>query len=177
MEQRKHGAEVMVHLATHPPKQYVRGAKSCRTCRYMGWENGYYCFHPNLTSFDRVTGNGRRRAQSAIEECNLHLWEKKHLIPQRLRFWDRGGTPMNKLWGKEVLIMPEFVSTGRSWRERMFSLPWRPWERTKLVRNPALEKGEIFETPGAFHISESHWEKLKQAQWFTSDDTYISGQR
>lgn len=38
-----------------------------------------------------------------------------------------------------IMLGPLHIDVERSWRERWFSLPWRPWKRTKKVRSPNWE--------------------------------------
>ena len=35
--------------------------------------------------------------------------------------------------GYRVVIVPDAQGVRRTWRERLFSLPWRPWASTKVV--------------------------------------------
>jgi hypothetical protein len=49
-----------------------------------------------------------------------------------------GGADMMMFNGCQVLTNPhlldyETVTEIRAWRERLWSWPWRPWQRTKLV--------------------------------------------
>lgn len=45
---------------------------------------------------------------------------------------------LESLWGTHIVTDPHLTKTAvvevrRTWRERLFSRPWRPWERTKFV--------------------------------------------
>ena len=53
----------------------------------------------------------------------------------------------NRLLGKEIIIPKPAITITRSWQERLFSLPWRPWKVTKLINNPALPNPvEVWQT-------------------------------
>lgn len=45
--------------------------------------------------------------------------------------------------GMQVYVHPDFAVVKRSWKERLFSWPWRPWVSTKQIPNPLFgEDGE-----------------------------------
>ncbi len=36
------------------------------------------------------------------------------------------------------IACPEFTTEKRSWKERLFSLPWKPWVKYKLTDHPLV---------------------------------------
>lgn len=63
---------------------------------------------------------------------------------------------MNNFFGKKVIIMNSLYETvpvevQRTWKERLFSLPWTPWKSTKTdyEQKPALYEhdGVIYAHP------------------------------
>ena len=50
----------------------------------------------------------------------------------------------------------------RSWRERLFTRPWRPWVRTKLVPDPVVGPDDIYRIGGTLIVGERAYQKIKQ---------------
>lgn len=57
---------------------------------------------------------------------------------------DRMGieTLSHYMHGLKVIIVPEGWNSPRTWRERLFTRPWRPWQKTKWLPNPARIEGD-----------------------------------
>lgn len=67
--------------------------------------------------------------------------------------------------GFKVVIISDVVEHQRSWRERWFSLPFRPFQRTKMLPNPALpEDGEFLKVKGFLYCNARSWAMLKAAE-------------
>lgn len=43
------------------------------------------------------------------------------------------GASIGMFNGMKLIVVPDSQSVRRSWRERLFSRPWRPWAATKIV--------------------------------------------
>ncbi len=63
--------------------------------------------------------------------------------------------------GRMVYTNPDTVEVRRSFRERFFSRPWRPWVRTKLIPNPLFPDPEkAFEVGDVLYMTESQFKRL-----------------
>lgn len=65
------------------------------------------------------------------------------------------------LGGMEIRVHPDTVDRRLSWRERLFSWPWRPRKATAPQPNPLFKHGRVYPVGGALHMSESTYEQLK----------------
>lgn len=55
--------------------------------------------------------------------------------------------------GLEVTILPETVRVRRSWRERLLTLPWKPWIKTREVHNEMCPpRGEVWQVRGDLSV-------------------------
>lgn len=64
--------------------------------------------------------------------------------------------------GMRVVVVPETVEVDRTWRERLLTLPWRPWVRRKLVRNQFLPEGHAFQVGDTLYLTQDAWNTLKR---------------
>jgi hypothetical protein len=73
---------------------------------------------------------------------------------------------MDHVLGRPVIVVrPTSKEIARTWRERLWSLPWRPWVRTRLVVIPAaIGPSQIFEMNGAFYMGEAAFAALRKAE-------------
>lgn len=61
--------------------------------------------------------------------------------------------------GMRVVVVPAVITVARTWVERLFSWPWRPLVREKIMANPdcppddqlLCTKSTIFCSAGAYH--------------------------
>jgi hypothetical protein len=65
-----------------------------------------------------------------------------------------GDETMSTLLGYEIYENPnlvEYTTVDRTWRERLLSMPWRPWVRVKTVASPMKDlirtNGKLFGHP------------------------------
>lgn len=66
--------------------------------------------------------------------------------------------------GVHILSSPyvsDWVEKKRTWRERLFTRPWKPWVKWKRVKEPKLIK--FIESPPTFFCSVETYCKLKQS--------------
>lgn len=68
----------------------------------------------------------------------------------------------SRLLGMRVVLHPDMVTVPRPWRERLFSLLWRPFRATKLVPNPTIPRGEVIRMGMTLHMRAMDWADLKQ---------------
>ena len=68
--------------------------------------------------------------------------------------------------GIKVIVVSDHIKVERSWRERLFTLPWHPTVKEKIVPNPArLAHNVVLRTPmGLLMSPSSHAELLKQSE-------------
>ena len=59
--------------------------------------------------------------------------------------------------GKLVFLREGVIR--RSWRERLLSWPWRPWQATKPDDDP-----NIYETATAYYMRRREWDKIRVVQ-------------
>lgn len=65
--------------------------------------------------------------------------------------------------GMNIYRHPDVVEVGRSWRERLFTRPWRPWIKSKWIPNPLFkDKNECFCYGDTFHVTDSQYHRLKE---------------
>ena len=65
------------------------------------------------------------------------------------------------LAGLNVVEIPEAVEVKLSWKDRFLSRPWRPWVKTKIVKNPASEAGSL-RYGDTIYLTRSDMTALKQ---------------
>lgn len=58
-----------------------------------------------------------------------------------------------------VFAKPKIVP--RSWTERLFSRPWRPFQRTKIINTVA--DGHVYRVADSWLMTEATWKKLQFA--------------
>jgi hypothetical protein len=70
---------------------------------------------------------------------------------------------MNLLNGIPIIVMrPTIKTVSRSWRERLFTWPWRPWVKTKEeVSQPPIGPDQCFKMGDRFICGESFYAKLQ----------------
>ena len=62
--------------------------------------------------------------------------------------------PLTLPSGAKLFRVPGVIVVKRTWRERLFSRPWRPWRKTKTVANPSCpHDGEIIHFQGSFYAN------------------------
>lgn len=59
------------------------------------------------------------------------------------------------------VIVHRPMTVRRTWRERLFSLPWRPFRKFKTVP-PAIGDGQVYRVLDTWHVTESTWDSLKK---------------
>jgi hypothetical protein len=59
-----------------------------------------------------------------------------------------------------LLTKDEQRTVGRSWRERLWSWPWRPWQATKVI-TVLVPSDQILRTPGALIMHPMMAERLR----------------
>lgn len=63
---------------------------------------------------------------------------------------------LRPFYGIKIVRMQEFLYRKRTWVQRLFSWPWRPWVRLEQYENPLLpEKGVGFKIGDTFYMRES----------------------
>ena len=65
--------------------------------------------------------------------------------------------------GMQVVIVPDEHLVDRTWRERLFSWPWRPWVRTKYVENIMVPVGDALSIGGTLHMRRATWNELEKS--------------
>lgn len=60
--------------------------------------------------------------------------------------------------GMPVIIAKPVIIT-RSWRERLFSRPWRPFQRTRIVQT--VSDGHVYRVGDSFLMTDATWKKLE----------------
>lgn len=69
---------------------------------------------------------------------------------------------MADLNGMPVVLHDSVVEVKRSWRERLLSWPWRPWRKTKFVRNALFADGSVYVSGGRLHITREQWNTMSE---------------
>lgn len=60
------------------------------------------------------------------------------------------------LGGIKIIRVDSFITVKRTWQERLFSWPWRPFNKTKLIENPGAPKvGEGYQIGDTFYLRTS----------------------
>ncbi len=65
--------------------------------------------------------------------------------------------------GMEVIILSSTIMVDRSWRERLWSMPWRPWRSVKWIANPIIEPGTVLVERGKIFCTIEQFNELKSA--------------
>ncbi len=63
--------------------------------------------------------------------------------------------------GMKVIIQDDRI-VERSLKERLLSLPWRPFKKQKIIKSP-LEKGQVIRAGNTIVMQSDSWRKLQQA--------------
>lgn len=72
--------------------------------------------------------------------------------------------------GRKIYRHPDVIEVGRSWRERLFTRPWRPWIKNKWIPNPLFKgRDECLCYGDTFHVTDSQYYHLEE-YWRTHDD-------
>ena len=70
---------------------------------------------------------------------------------------------MMRIGGKNVVVLPDMVKITRTWKERLFTLPWRPLQKTKWVANNKLpNEGDVYMSDNVIYCSERTYNKLQE---------------
>lgn len=68
------------------------------------------------------------------------------------------------LGGFKIVIHPPHKSTSkRTWKERLFTFPWRPWRSTKDIYFEMIKDGEIIMSGDTLFMNEKTAMKLQEA--------------
>ena len=63
--------------------------------------------------------------------------------------------------GAKLFRVPSAIVVKRTWRERLFSRPWRPRRTTKTVPNPSCpHDGEIVHFQGSFYANAATYNRV-----------------
>ncbi len=70
---------------------------------------------------------------------------------------------MSMFMGVPVIVSrPTSHTARRTWRDRLWSRPWRPWRATKIVIRPApIAPDQIFRVGNQLYMDERAYEQLK----------------
>lgn len=76
----------------------------------------------------------------------------------------------NMLPGMKVVVVPPPSPVARTWRERLFSRPWRPLEATRVVEHPMWglmsqsthDEHVCFQRGDTLYVTEAAFTALKQ---------------
>jgi hypothetical protein len=58
---------------------------------------------------------------------------------------------------KPSIYVSDYTTIARTWRERLFTLPFRPFQKTKTIGRPTA-----FEVDGVYFVSLKSYEKLQK---------------
>lgn len=64
--------------------------------------------------------------------------------------------------GLRVVVHPDGHWRKRTWRDRLFSWPWRPWRKEDWVPS-LIDAGSSYVTEDTLHITETGWRHLRMA--------------
>ncbi len=65
--------------------------------------------------------------------------------------------------GLNIRVVPNVLTKRLTWRERLLAWPWRPWQSTRMVPNPACPPdGEFYVHGGTAHCSQRTYDALKR---------------
>lgn len=65
--------------------------------------------------------------------------------------------------GMPIVIISETSTVYRSWRERLFTLPWRPFQETQIVVNEACPPdGEVLTIEGRLFMNSNTADQLRK---------------
>ena len=69
--------------------------------------------------------------------------------------------PLTLPSGAKLFRVPGAIVVKRTWRERLFSRPWRPLQKTKTVANPSCpHDGEIIHFQGSFYANAATFNRV-----------------
>lgn len=63
--------------------------------------------------------------------------------------------------GHDIIIVPDVVVKKRTWKERLFTFPWKPFKMTKKVPNPSsIKDGEFFAYGTKYYCNKRTYNEL-----------------
>lgn len=72
---------------------------------------------------------------------------------------------LGALAGLDIVVVHEPRLKTRTWRERLFSRPWRPWQKTELVVHPLwgiLSKETCYQAGRTLYVNPVQFEILER---------------
>lgn len=71
---------------------------------------------------------------------------------------------MGNLYGLKLIEIPGTLRIKRSWKTRLFSRPWRPFEKISIQPNPGCPPlGEYYKTPDSIMASAATIRQIRDA--------------
>lgn len=69
---------------------------------------------------------------------------------------------IRNMLGLNISVVPDTIIVSRDWKERLFTAPWRPMRKTKVVNNPhRIAYGVAIQTSHGLLVSPSTFEDIK----------------
>jgi hypothetical protein len=64
--------------------------------------------------------------------------------------------------GLKINVHPSVLSMRRSWTDRLFSWPWRPWIDQELVPNPLFTDGKCYQVGDTIIMTDVQYDALRK---------------
>lgn len=71
---------------------------------------------------------------------------------------------MSMMNGMQVVIVSTPQTKDRTWKERFFSRPWRPWQKIVTVEHPmwdAVKDGDCIATMDCIYMTQAQFNSIK----------------
>ena len=70
--------------------------------------------------------------------------------------------------GLKINVQPSVLSMRRSWADRLFSWPWRPWIDRELVPHPFFTDGKCYQVGDTIMMTDVQYDALRKGTTYNA---------